>query len=153
MRTYTWSRIPSDYIPFVEYDMPANAATSTDVQSDAFAEVVLANLIAPIQEDKKQSVSTNTQWRHYHWIRHYISRGAFTGTRVGRRDSFQDGDTWRLLKHDGEELPATPGVKGDRTYLADATLTAGSYWVDVISYYYIRFIFESFSKILVIPTT
>ena len=53
VRTYTWGRIPSDYIPFDEYDMPANAATSTDVQSDAFAEVVLANLIAPIQEDKK----------------------------------------------------------------------------------------------------
>ena len=46
-------RIPSDYIPFAQYDMPENAATYTDAQSDAFAGIFLANLNATVQEDPK----------------------------------------------------------------------------------------------------
>ena len=133
MRTYNWSRIPSDYIPFTEYDMPANAATSTDVQSDAFAEVVRVNLTAPNQQDAKKPKAfpqilnggINTGYV-------YISHGVFTGKRLGGRDAIQDGHTWRLHCNDGQELPATPGVKDDRTYLADATFTSGSYWVNGI---------------------
>ena len=139
MRTYSWGRVSNDYIPFVQYEMPANAATSTNIQSDAFAEVILASLNAPIQED------TNSLKAFPQILNGGVATGYVTTTTTTTCLQTRDLDTndrFKMATHSGfvctiaKSFQRRLGVKTGRTFLSDKRFPKDFYVVNNILLHY-----------------
>ena len=117
--------------------MPANAATNTDVQSDAFAEIVLANLNAPVQADVTNPTAF-PQILNGGIATGYIATLATSCCQAKGLDvetQFKMSTEAGFLCMMGKSYQRRLGVKGDRTYLPDKTLSSGRYLVDEIRTY------------------